>query len=412
MSPPSQCQDLPGPRSAEERRASPGPSTLHSSVLDRLYRLFTSLKLTVALLALGLVLVFWGTLAQVHLGLYKAQNDFFRSFFVYWEPAGFRLRLPIFPGGYLVGGLLLINLVAAHTRYYQPGKRKIGIMLIHAGVVLLLLGQLLTDMLSTESSMHLRNGETKNYSESDRRFELALLDKTDPAADRVTALSESLLLKGGEVRAAGLPFAIRVKAYFPNSALAEKPAPGFEQVRTTGGVGSGIWWREMPRETALERRDTPSGLLELTAPQGSLGTFLVSGFLSRPQEFSRNGRRYEMSLRPLRYYKTFSLHLVEFRHDKYPGTDIPKNFSSRVRLQEPRTGEDREVLIRMNTPLRYRGETFYQASFDPDDQGSVLQVVRNPSWLTPYFSCVLVAAGLVVQFSAHLSRFAAKRRTA
>ena len=107
-------------------------------MLDRLVQFFTSLKLTVVLLALGLVLVFWGTLAQVHLGLYKAQNEFFRSFFIFWQPGATGLRIPIFPGGYLIGGLLLINLLAAHLRYYQPGKRKIGIVLIHLGVVLLL----------------------------------------------------------------------------------------------------------------------------------------------------------------------------------------------------------------------------------------------------------------------------------
>jgi hypothetical protein len=66
----------------------------------------------------------------------------------------------------------------------------------------------------------------------------------------------------------------------------------------------------------------------------------------------------------------------------------------------------------MNNPLRYGGETYYQASFDPDNEGTILQVVRNPGWLTPYFACVLVAAGLVVQFSMHLFGFAASRRTA
>ena len=86
-----------------------------------------------------------------------------------------------------------------------------------------------------------------------------------------------------------------------------------------------------------------------------------------------------MLLRQERYYLPFSLHLIEFRHDKYPGTDIPKNFSSRVRLQNLENREDREVRIFMNNPLRYAGETFYQASFDPDDHGSVLQVVHNPS---------------------------------
>ena len=66
----------------------------------------------------------------------------------------------------------------------------------------------------------------------------------------------------------------------------------------------------------------------------------------------------------------------------------------------------------MNNPLRYAGETFYQASFDPDDHGSVLQVVHNPSWLTPYFSCILVGLGLLVQFFTHLIGFALKWRTA
>ncbi len=52
--------------------------------LDRLIAFFTSLKLTVVCLTLAMVLVFWGTLAQVDLGLYKVQAEFFRSFVIFW----------------------------------------------------------------------------------------------------------------------------------------------------------------------------------------------------------------------------------------------------------------------------------------------------------------------------------------
>ena len=93
------------------------------------------------------------------------------------------------------------------------------------------------------------------------------------------------------------------------------------------------------------------------------------------------------------------------------GTDIPKNYSSRVRLTRPETGEDREVLIYMNNPLRYGGETYYQSSFLPGDTGTILQVVRNPSWLTPYVACVLVGVGLSWQFLSHLLKFLKKRTT-
>ena len=380
-------------------------------MLDRLVRFFTSLRLTVVLLAFGLALVFFGTLAQVDEGLYAAQNRWFRSFVVVHAHVG-KIYLPIFPGGYLLGGLLIINLLTAHTQYYQPEKRKIGIAMIHLGVVLLLVGQLLTDLLSTESSMHIREGSSANYSEAGRSFELAVVDTTDADTDKVVAIPEHRLLKRRDIAHPELPFTVRVQKFFINSSLSKESGEGYQPVKTTAGGGRGLWWREMPHETAMDRGDTPSGIVELTTPQGSLGTYLVSAFL-HPQEFTHNGRQFKLDLRPQRFYKPFSLHLVEFRFDRYAGTEIPKNFSSRVRLQRPDTGEDREVLIYMNSPLRYAGETFYQADWDKaDEKGTILQVVHNPSWLTPYFACVMVAAGLIFQFLTHLIGFARKRRPA
>ena len=380
-------------------------------MLKDLFKFFSSLKLTVACLALGGVLVFWGTLAQVHLGLFKAQNEFFRSVFIYWQPAGASFQIPVFPGGYLLGAVLLINLLAAHTRYYQPGKRKIGIMLIHLGVVLLLVGQFLTDFLSRESALHLRIGEAKDYSEAQRAYELAVIDTTDKKSEKVVAIPCSLLVRRGEAGNAELPFTVRAKPFYANSELADRDTTGFMPVKTTSVSGNGFWWREVARETAMDRVDLPSAIVELATPQGSLGTFLVSAMLTQPQPFTFNNHTYEMFLRPERFYMPFSLRLMEFHHDKYPGTDIPKNFSSRVRLQNLGNGENREALIYMNNPLRYQGETFYQASYDTDNGGSILQVVHNPSWLTPYLSCVMVAIGLTWQFLSHLIPFL-KRRSA
>jgi len=140
-----------------------------------------------------------------------------------------------------------------------------------------------------------------------------------------------------------------------------------------------------------------------------MGQWLVSGHLDA-QSFSFADRVFQIMLRPVRHYQPFSLQLLNFNHAVYRGTDIPKDFSSRVRLHRPATGEDRETLIYMNNPLRYAGETFYQASFDQDNAGSILQVVRNPGWLTPYVSCALIGLGMVVQFLSHLFPFL-KRRT-
>src|SRR5690349_4900863 len=75
--------------------------------------------------------------------------------------------------------------------------------------------------------------------------------------------------------------------------------------------------------------------------------------LTAPQVIEAGGKRYTISLRPERTYTPFSLTLLKATHSVYPGTDIPRDFRSRVRLQNSRTGEDRELEIFMNTPLRY-----------------------------------------------------------
>jgi hypothetical protein len=86
--------------------------------------LFVSLRLTVVLLALSIVLIFWATLDQVHLGVWAVQQKFFHSFIVFVRVGD--LQVPVYPGGYLIGGLLLANLVAAHIYRFKMGWRKAG----------------------------------------------------------------------------------------------------------------------------------------------------------------------------------------------------------------------------------------------------------------------------------------------
>ena len=407
-------------------------------MLDRLTKFFASLKLTVLCLALGLVLVFVGTMAQDPLGLYLVQERFFRSLFVDWasmaaalkkifQMAGVYLppstaqqvlmapRIPVFPGGYLIGVVLLINLITAYADRFKPSRDKsgLGLYLAHGGLILLLLGQFATESLQVESGMRLIEDQPKNYSESGSKTELAIVDTSDPRSDLVVAIPDRLLARGGEVRPPGLPFTLRVQKFLENSVLAQRGKNDPEPPAASAGFGPELKLRPAPVAAKMDERNMPAAVLEFLTTQGSLGTYVVSLGLSQPQTATAGGKTYTLMMRPVRYYKPFSLTLRKFSHDKYTGTDIPKNFSSRVRLQRPDTSEDREMLIYMNNPLRYDGETFYQASFDPNDPHvTILQVVRNPGWLTPYLACVLVGAGLLIQFMSHLFQFLKKPKTA
>ncbi len=154
----------------------------------------TSLKLTIVCLACAMVLVFLGTLDQVHIGVYEAENRYFKSLFLFFTPPGTVWRIPWFPGGYIVGGLLLINLLAAHIARFKLSWKKAGILFLHSGLILLLVGQLFADIfIDLESQMRLDQGQTKNYSESLYHDELAIIDTSGSDADQVISVPDSRL---------------------------------------------------------------------------------------------------------------------------------------------------------------------------------------------------------------------------
>jgi hypothetical protein len=385
----------------------------HSQALDffkSLFRVLSSLRLTVVCLGLAMVLIFFGTLAQVHLGIHAVQALYFQSLFIFWSPPGASWKIPVLPGGYLLGSVLLINLVAAHASRFQFSRKKAGIILLHFGVMLLLVGQLLTGLMAQESQLRLDEGETRAYSEAPRETELAVIDVTNPDYDQVVAIPEQVLARAPTLQQPTLPFTLRIRRFVPNSQLVMRGQdPQAPPSEATNGIGVNIAVTEIPRTVKDDERDLVSVFVDVETVQGPLGTWLVSNAISDPQSFTCSGRTFDLVVRQRRFYRQFALTLLNFTHDRYAGTDIPKNFSSRVRLIDLERNENRDVLISMNDPLRYRGYTFYQSGFDNDDKTSILQVVKNPAMIIPYIACALVALGLVTQFSMHLFGFIRKR---
>src|SRR5205807_6673547 len=124
------------------------------SLLGRGLSVLASLRLTVILFVLGIILVFCGTLAQIDAGIFTVLNQYFRSALV-WIP--FQLFVQFgqvffgvspsatvagsfpFPGGWLIGGLLLVNLLSAHIVRFKLRWKRAGILLIHSGLVILML---------------------------------------------------------------------------------------------------------------------------------------------------------------------------------------------------------------------------------------------------------------------------------
>src|SRR5882757_2294033 len=241
-------------------------------LIKKTVKFFTSLKLTVTLLAFSVVLVFIDTHAQADEGLYGAQAHYFKQWLVIGAHV-FGHKIPlILPGGYLIGTLLLVNLVVAHIYRFELTFKKLGIQLAHAGVILLLVGQLATDMLARELQMHFAEGETRNYSDSAMEFELIF-----QSGNEVTAIPAKLLKPGRELKIDSLPFTVFVKTNWHNSDLNFR-APMLQNTPplTPNGIARNFDFKRAEDVKTMDQRNIPTVVLEFTTPSGPLGTWVAS----------------------------------------------------------------------------------------------------------------------------------------
>ncbi|MGL4554446.1 MAG: cytochrome c biogenesis protein ResB [Gemmataceae bacterium] len=389
-------------------------------------RWLASLQLTVWLFVLSFLLVFFGTLAQIDFGIWTVVRDYFRSFVVFIPFNVFAqfshvfLGLPKewrfggafpFPGGWTLAILLMANLLSAHFVRFKLTWKRAGILVLHAGLIVMLTGEIITGLYAVEGNMTIEEGETAAVVTDNRVCELAVVDPSDDKTDTVTTVPRWMLQRTGRViKHDALPFDVVPVQYMGNSALddAAKKNPadagaGKIHIAVEKAEGSGV--------AADQIADAPSVYVKLVdkATGQEMGTYLFSIHLSE-QEIKVGDKTYEVSLRFRQTQRPFSLTLKKFSFDRYPGTDTPLNFASLVRLKDEARGDDREVLIRMNEPLRHAGETFYQANWNKKtERGTVLQVVRNPAWQLPYWSCGIVTLGLLMHFGVSLVEFLNKR---
>lgn len=517
-----------------------------------------SLRLTVVLFVLSFLLVLLGTLAQIDYGIGTVIKQYFRSYYVLipfrvvylfgqtffgwsekWSPPGY---FP-YPGGLTLGTLLMINLIMAHILRFKITWARSGVLITHAGLLLLLVGEFITAFFAVEGRMFIEEGESSDKVVNIHKVELAVVDSSGLKHDKVTTVPARFLRqKGKTISHDDLPFEIVPTEWFINAQVSPLPLqfnapkgwketgprvdrrqgvtvkivnaftlegggkgeeltvtslPGGDKlqlinrwreqvglgpveklpdpipVRVADKIGEAYdfegekqrmmvamvqrgdstWFfkltasRQVARKNAarffefcrlveLETEGNPadkglgtkSKAVELPEVAGTaseqtvdtpalyatlvnkdsgeeIGRYLF--YVTLPsQEVKVGDKTYKVRLRFEETRRPFSLALKKFRFDRHPGTDEPRNFSSLVQLRDGEMGEDREVLIRMNEPMRHRGETFFQSSWNQrTEKGTVLQVVRNPGWQLPYISCVVVALGLCIHFGISLVGF-------
>ncbi|HET6424431.1 MAG TPA: cytochrome c biogenesis protein ResB, partial [Planctomycetaceae bacterium] len=318
------------------------------------------------------------------------------------------------------GGVGLILLVGCSLVF----RKRAGVVLLHAGIGLLMFGELLVGLTAVEGQLQLQEGETVNFVQDIRTVELAVVDTSDEKVDRVIVIPKAVIDQAirnkKPIIDERLPFQIEIAQFLQNSTLRKaRPSDtnlankgrGLEYVAEEIRAGSGT--------DTDSKVDLSAAYVSLKSKSGEdFGTYLLGLIFSSQNDTETvavDGKSYQVALRFKRSYKPYKFQLIDVRKDDYIGTDTPRNYSSDVRLVDDTRSVDREVHIWMNNPLRFAGETFYQSGYhrDPSTQieGTTLQVVTNTGWMIPYVSCMIVAIGMLAHFLVTLNRFLNRAET-
>ncbi|MFM8980065.1 MAG: cytochrome c biogenesis protein ResB [Planctomycetia bacterium] len=439
---------------------------------SRLLDLLGSYGLAVAVLSLLLLLTLFGTLEQRYASIYDVQGKYFESLLLTELRTGEDSTFPILlPGGYLLLALLGVNLVvggilrvrkslptlllAAGTvlllavvlpsvsagamfivaglvtllllvvtgwAWPQQDWGRLGVLVVHGGIVMLLAAGLVEFYASDKGTLALAEADGGPYRRAGDEFEsyyewdLVLAEHLADGRvrERVVPFERFEGLEPGQsarFEDPALPFDLRISGFQRNCVVVAEPQGGVE----------GLALRRLPPDREKAERNAPGMLVTLVekGPSARTSRGLVHAEQSFPWRVSVGregaGQDWDVDLRRRRWSFPFTLRLEEFTAAYHPGTTRPKEYSSRVTKLED--GSSEPILVTMNQPLRHKGYTFFQSSFEPSREVvtrdgrrvrtppvSIFSVVRNPADAWPLTACGIVMVGLAYMMIVKLAR--------
>ncbi len=158
---------------------------------------------------------------------------------------------------------------------------------------------------------------------------------------------------------------------------------------------------------------TESGKPEMTTFRVSsvdkseeLEFFTYTGRRGEVQKVNLNGIEAEISMGAKVIDLPFSLKLVDFELERYPGSMSPSSYASDVELTDQSEGiVSQPFRIYMNHVLDHKNYRFFQSSYDQDEKGTVLSVNHDPGTLPTYLGYLLLAIGMIWNLFAKNGRF-------
>ncbi len=320
-------------------------------------------------------LVVMGTISQKELGLYEATSKYFSSIILWLGP------LPT-PGGLTTIGIIFIALTVKFIFYSPWNRKKAGTILTHLGILLLLLGGIITALSSKEGFMIIPEG-SKVHAVS-HYYDRVLDFKNENGTLQTHNFHD--LHKDDEIKLGDLKIKILEKC---DNCGARAPSGIYQNLQ---GLAINMELYPLPDEKQKEANFS-GAILSITDLKNdkNSGTYIIMEDIPKNPKINET----EISLKRKEQTLPFSITLKDFRKIDYPGTNKAREYESDLIIRDG--GISWPATISMNKPLRYKGYTFFQSSFEqrPDVEVTVLSVVQNTGRAFPYISTFIIFLGLL-----------------
>ncbi len=341
-----------------------------------------------------MVLLVLGTVAQKDIGLYRAVETFINSWILWIGP------LPT-PGGLATLSIIFLALLIKFIFYSPWAWEKAGTIITHLGVLILLIGGVVTAITNQEGFMIIPEGETVEVVSDYQNRVLVIKNNNAPSKEIIF----NDLQKGDEFTYQDIKFQILRRC---DNCGVRSPSGNYENLT---GLAENMELYSIPDKKNIEANF--SGLIfgVKTQNQKDFTTYLVMEDVKKKPEIKTKDGITSVHIERVKAPLPFAVTLKDFRKIDYAGTTKAQEFESDLIIKDGDV--EWPVTIRMNEPLRYKGYSFYQSSFDQinGQEITVLNVVKNSGQIFPYISTLIIFVGLLLHLIIRLSTQRKQRKT-
>lgn len=378
----------------------------------KIFAFLGGFHVAIVCMVLLLILTWLSTLEQVGPGgLYWTLHKYFSFDALIVHPTLYGKDLPILlPGGYWVCAVFTLNLLIGGVMRIRKGWKHAAVLVSHFSMLMLMVGGAVTYHQSREAYMSLEHGSTGDgaFSLNELAIEIAEIKDGDKQGPTVIA-SELLspvrgkLDNSREFLLPNLPFDVTVSDYNIHAKLYPVQGNVDPSVKVIDG-----YYAATAKPTGAEETNLSSCIVTVkNRESGESQDILLFEGVSHDITTTVDGKVYGFRLQGEVWALPFQIRLDDSRGEKHPGTGLAMTYESDVTVLDSEGNDERKFKIEMNQPLRYKGLTFYQTSWDNSGEKTIsgFTVKTNPSDQWPKYAIYTCGAALFVHFIIKLFGF-------